>query len=365
MKENRKNNIIKNIEKGDTMEKGKIFSENWIENDITIEEIETPLNEEIIQYIENNLPQSINDSLEKAIAIYILLGDIVSYDVRYIKEKDPTILEKINNITLQNNQITCRQWALIYHKLLNYYHIQSNLYGEGHLSVILPVNNSIIKTDGFEFNQEKREYDVERIKFGIKIKDFKVMETASQNEQDKKNKQNLLEEKIEKVYKSLNRKVITEEEWHKKLKRISNHLKKFSRGVNKTEAKKRIALLNWFLNLPLGKDANMERYQYITSYLHFLFDDFPFTAVKTTSLYEETENNIKLLKAIKITDENNNPHYYLERQNKFEEYSKEQIKELMDSNILIPRHAMQKEQFFGIRKKNKYLTKLLFKGKKK
>ena len=158
------------------MEKEKIFSENWIENDITIEEIETPLNEEIIQYIENNLPQSINDSLEKAIAIYILLGDIVRYDVRYIKEKDPTILEKINNITLQNNQITCRQWALIYHKLLNYYHIQSNLYGEGHLSVILPVNNSIIKTDGFKFNQEKREYDVERIKCEIKTKDFKEKE---------------------------------------------------------------------------------------------------------------------------------------------------------------------------------------------
>ena len=88
MKENRKNNIIKNIEKGDTMEKEKIFSENWIENDITIEEIETPLNEEIIQYIENNLPQSINETKKKAIAIYILLGVLlITYIYKKIKEK--------------------------------------------------------------------------------------------------------------------------------------------------------------------------------------------------------------------------------------------------------------------------------------
>ena len=69
------------------MEKEKIFSENWIENDITIEELEAPLNEEIIQYVENKLPKSIEDPLEKAIAIYILLGDIVSYDVRSRKFK--------------------------------------------------------------------------------------------------------------------------------------------------------------------------------------------------------------------------------------------------------------------------------------
>ena len=98
--------------------------EPWTKNDASKEELEASLNQSLVNYIDNNLPE-LEGKLEQAIGIYVLLNSILCYDDRYIKSKSFKEIEKINNINEENPYSVCRQWAIIYQKLLDYYNIKS------------------------------------------------------------------------------------------------------------------------------------------------------------------------------------------------------------------------------------------------
>lgn len=324
----------------------------WTNHDATEEELKASLNPQILSYIKQNLPSTLETQLEQAIGIYILLGDIIRYDTRYLKHQDFSKLDAIDKIDLTNNEIICRQWAIMYHKLLEEYQIPSSIYGKFHLSVSIPINQTIYDADGFSFGQDEIISDVGRIQFGLKITGFKVLEVPSWQEEEEQYKNQELQETIDEVYKKLGRRVITDRDLTEKMVRLSENLAKHSHGNTKKEIKKRIRLLNWLYQLPLGIKSNVERYQLIRQYSHFLFDDFPFSSIQTTSVYHPKEQDLDIFRVIKIKDNEQTPHFYLQSEEGFCEYSQENLTNLIEQQQLIPRHKAQVEEFFGISRKN-------------
>lgn len=330
-----------------------VMSNTWTSNDLTEEEKNATLNPQIIEYIDSKLPKDITDKLEKAIAIYILLGEIVRYDSKYLRHQDFSKLAPIDKIDLSNNEIICRGWAIMYHKLLEHYQISSSIYGKYHLSVTLPYKKAIYDTDGFAFGQDEIMSDVGRIQFGLGISGFKVLEVPTWNEEEEYYKQQELEEKIDKVYKKLGKRKVSEESFARRLAKIGRILERSSKGNTEEEIQKRINLLNWFYHLPLGQDASLERYQMIRKYSHFLFEDFPFSAIHTTSVYEPTREDVHVRRVIKIQDDQQTNHFFLQRQDGFIETTPEQFREAFQESVLIPRHRQQVEEFFDFPKQGK------------
>ena len=324
-----------------------VFSNTWTENDVTEEERCEKLNSAIVNYIDQNLPKDITDTLDKAIAIYILLGDIVRYDSRYLYHQDFGQLERIDDVTPDNNEIICRSWAIIYQKLLEHYHIQSDIYGKFHLSVTLPYKKTIYDVDGFAFGADEILSDVARIHFGIGIKAFKVLEVPSWNEEEEHYKQQELEERIDKIYKKLQRPKVTEEEFAQRLLHLSERLKNTSKGLTEREINRRIQILNWFYQMPIGKSANLERYQMLRKYSHFLFDDLPASAIRKTSVYEKSKEDIYIRSVIRV-DREDDVSYFLQGPEGFKKTTKEEMKEMLEEGTMIPRHKLQAEQFFGL-----------------
>lgn len=329
------------------------MSNTWTSNDLTEEEQNATLNPQIIEYIDSKLPKDITDTLEKSIAIYILLGEIVRYDSKYLRHQDFSKLDPINAIDLSNNEIICRGWAIMYHKLLEHYQIPSSIYGKYHLSVTIPYKKAIYDADGFAFGQDEIMSDVGRIQFGLGISGLKVLEVPTWNEEEEYYKQQELEEKIDKVYKKLGKRNVSEASFTKRLTKLSRILEHSSKGNTKEEIEKRISLLNWFYHLPLGQGASLERYQMIRKYSHFLFGDFPFSSIHTTSVYEPTKDDVHVRRVIKIEDDQHQNHYFLQSQEGFTETAIEQFREAFQESILIPRHRMQAEEFFELPKQDK------------
>ncbi len=336
------------------------MSNTWIGNDLTDKEKDAELNPQIIEYMDSKLPKDLTDTLEKAIAIYILLGDIVRYDTKYFRHKDYSKLDSIDKIDLSNNEIICRSGAIMYHKLLSHYQIPSTIYGEGHLSVILPYEKALYDIDGFAFGQDEILSDVARIKFRLKIESIKVIEVASLNEEEEYYKQRKVEEKKEKVYKRLERKFVSEESFVKRLEKISEILKNTSKGNIQEEINRRINILNWFYRLPLGETMSYERYQMLKKYDAFLFQDFPSAAIHKTSIWEPTSTDLHIRRVIKIRDSQNENYFFIQRQNEFAKFTPQQLNDYFQEGLFIARYEEQLNQFFELPKNR---AKKMNKGK--
>ena len=336
------------------------MSNTWIGNDLTDKEKDAELNPQIIEYVDSKLPKDLTDTLEKAIAIYILLGDIVRYDTKYFRHKDYSKLDSIDKIDLSNNEIICRSGAIMYHKLLSHYQIPSTIYGEGHLSVILPYEKALYDIDGFAFGQDEILSDVARIKFRLKIESIKVIEVASLNEEEEYYKQRKVEEKKEKVYKRLERKFVSEESFVKRLEKISEILKNTSKGNIQEEINRRINILNWFYRLPLGETMSYERYQMLKKYDAFLFQDFPSAAIHKTSIWEPTSTDLHIRRVIKIRDSQNENYFFIQRQNEFAKFTPQQLNDYFQEGLFIARYEEQLNQFFELPKNR---AKKMNKGK--
>lgn len=316
--------------------------EPWTKNDASKEELEASLNQSLVNYIDNNLPE-LEGKLEQAIGIYVLLNSILCYDDRYIKSKSFKEIEKINNINEENPYSVCRQWAIIYQKLLDYYNIKSSVHGNYHLSTVIFINDVIYHTDGFNMEDLS---DVARTHFGLRIKKFNVLDIKDWNILKERIKEKELENKIDIVYQKLHIKTKTEEELETRLEKLTTYLASRNNFITKQEIQKRIRILNWFYQH--YSRTNIEKYQFTKKYDHYLFDDFPKDVIESTSIYDSSNENIRLLKAYRIKDIENNMHFYIQGTAGFREYNISEIEANLTNEMCILKHPMQREHFFGL-----------------
>lgn len=310
------------------------------------------INPDIYDYIDRSLPEDITDNLEKSIAIYVLLVSIFRHNGEFIIYEDESLLNDISSIGIPNNEIVCWEFALIYYKLLKKYNIDVDLNGIGILG--MHVDNNVI-ADNIPFNvdpisfrtnrAEKRLSDIARAQFGLSVSSIKLLaddyfdkyKYLSMDEISKiiASDYKKLDKTVENVYKKLGKDYVREDDFVKLVNTYnSNTKRRLERNKQiengniyhtKEDIDYRISTINYFYNMNIKKN-NIEKVQFMTKYINMIFSDFESSDFNFISLIQRGDDNkSKWLKLIVVNDSDGRSYYYVEKDNGFNECSKEEL----------------------------------------
>lgn len=310
------------------------------------------INPDIYDYIDRSLPEDITDNLEKSIAIYVLLVSIFRHNGEFIIYENESLLNDISSIGIPNNEIVCWEFALIYYKLLKKYNIDVDLNGIGILG--MHVDNNVI-ADNIPFNvdpisfrtnrAEKRLSDIARAQFGLLVSSIKLLaddyfdkyKYLSMDEISKMiaSDYKKLDKTVENVYKKLGKDYVREDDFVKLVNTYnSNTKRRLERNKQikngniyhtKEDIDYRISTINYFYNMNIKKN-NIEKVQFMTKYINMIFSDFESNDFNFISLIQRGDDNkSKWLKLIVVNDSDGRSYYYVEKDNGFNECSKEEL----------------------------------------
>ena len=288
----------------------------------------------ILKYIKESL-EGIDDKLEIAIAIYIKLSELLWYSSTFVVENDYDLVEDLNKITVDNNEVVCLHWAVLYARLLDMYGVPNRLCGDDeHLSVKVMVGKYVISADATEYGVEDREYllaDLTNTKLGLKIRNFATLSDA-------KNKE--LDVIIDRVYEKLGIRYYD----MTKFNRVLEKFKKYNRKrVASSVGKKhigtrddvlyRIRFINKFYNMSL-KLREVERMQFFAKYYKSVFEEYSYDNCRCLTLCE-LGKEYHLVRLIVVECYDKEDYYFLETENGFIEYDKDSlIDEFIRRNIV-------------------------------
>ncbi len=288
------------------------------------------VDESIINYVSKSLDK-LGNQLEIAIGIYIRLCKIFSYNSKFVVDQDYSLIDDLSKITVDNSEVVCLHWAIIYSKMLDMYGIKNELIGDdSHIYVKVCVDDYVIHVDAVEYGNIKGKYvvsDLALSKVDLKIRSFNTLSKE-------KNKE--LSRIIDDVYKKLNIKIYDTEKFEKILDKYKRYLKlqRISRLgdenslIDREDIISRISFINHFY--PLGKDIpKVEKAQFLVKYCASLFEGFDCLNFRSVSLKEYGEN-YGLLRLIVCKDREKNYYYFLESSKGFIEYTKEEILDLIE-----------------------------------
>ena len=147
---------------------------------------------------------------------------------------------------------------------------------------------------------------------------------------------------IENVYKKLGKNYVKEEDFIKLVNKYNNNTKKrlkrhtqIKNGNiyhNKEDIDYRISTINYFYNMNIKKN-NIEKIQFMTKYINMIFNDFNKEDFNLLNLFQDLDNNkTKMLKLILVQDCDKEKYLYLEEDDGFHEYTKDDLINLMVIN---------------------------------
>lgn len=303
-----------------------------------INKVDVSLIEYLDKYIDDEMSK-----LEKSIVIYLCLGDVLCYSPLFSLTYEYEKTSIVSDINLDNNDIICKNWAILYHRLLNYYGIFSKVVREkSHYKVEIPLNSVIYNADatgygnfGFHYSMS----DIARIKYCFRIEKFTVSSVVNYDNFDLFIKScRELSDTIDEVYRKQDRKY-----YHKDL--ISRYIGKIIELVETNSIKVgayteedilyRIKLINRFWGLNIT-NSPLERAQLFNNFYKVLFSDYDDYEVKCYNLYSNVEENIFIYKLL-VIGTCNKYYYFLDNGHRFENVSvRELIRKINERNIRIP-----------------------------
>lgn len=282
----------------------------------------------IIEYISEALINFSGNKIELAIAIYIKLAELFWYSPKFAVDNDYDIIDSLFEITLENNDVICLHWGVIYSKLLDMYGIENELCGtDAHVMVKIMFDDFIIYTDVTKNGFEKGTYqlaDLTNLKLNLKISGMYTLSSKKNEELDRI---------IDKVYFKLGMKYSSTEKIDRLFHRFRTYAdKRIKRNkeqgfiVDANEIYARIRFINHFYNLNINMHK-VERLQIFSKYYREVFDDFPFEQCRSILLKEEAIEP-KILRMLVISEDCGIIHFFLEEENGFIEYSKKELLEI-------------------------------------
>lgn len=295
---------------------------------ITNRLLDDNIDDSIIECVKDTV-SGLDDKLEIAVAIYIKLAQIFWYSPSFVVDNDYSKVEDLSKITLENNDIVCLHWAVIYSKLLNLYNIKNELKGnDEHLFVKLFFEEYLIEADATSYGVDYREYrlaDLTNAKLDLMITGFKTLSTQ---------KNESLNKIIKRVYNKIKIKFFDDNKLDRLLEKYRLYLykrmvSKKEKGLPITDREEiliRILFLNRFYSMN-SRLHSVERLQIFSKYYKHFFNGFDCDNSKCISLSEEDENGKHLIKLIVFKDCEDKFYYFLECLDGFVEYSKEDLLE--------------------------------------
>ncbi len=301
------------------------------------------IDESILIYVDDAI-KCLTDTDEIAIAIYIKLAELFWYSPSFIVDNDYELIEDLHEISVENNDVVCFHWAIIYSKLLDKYGIENDLTGdEGHLNVKVKFKKIITMADATKYGAEGRDYllaDLTNAKLGLKI-------TGISTYCSEKNKE--LNEIIDRVYDKLQIKAYSTERLDRVLskyryytyKRMNSKKKAGLTILDGDEIHKRIHFLNHFYRFKYNAYIHeVERMQFFSKYYKNVFEGFNFDNSRCITLCEETNGDKHLIKLLVLQDDYGEIYYFLETDNGYIEYNKKDLLDELDERKIWFRYEM-------------------------
>lgn len=298
----------------------------------------------IINYIENHLSYDMND-LEKSIAIYLCLGDILSYSADFSLFYNYNNVTPVKNISLDNSEIICKNWSILYYKLLRRYNIHSKLYRSGsHYRVDIIINNVIYSADATGYGGSGLCYsmsDIARIKYGFKIHKFFVRGTVDPDDTKLFSESvSKLTSTIDEVYYKQDRKCFSSNKIElfkcKVIKAILNNANKVGVGTME-DVDYRVKMINRFWGLKIS-EFPLEKAQLFNYFFGDLFEDYEdydFYEYKSFNIYSCLNGRIVIYKLIALDLDGKN-YYYMDDGKVFKRYTSKELRlEFRNRNVRI------------------------------
>ena len=248
------------------------------------------INSEIVNYIENNLPQ-VDNELQLAIAIYVLLCRVFEYSPSFIFYDCWRGHNQINKVTLDNNQLICNQWAKIYVKLLKMYGIEARDVVNGvHHYVSFVIDGIIYNADAVVYGGSVFDYkmsDFANVQFGFDMSGFVVSISNIIMSQEAFQLQiQLLNNQIRIVREKICDKRIDNQRLEKLKYHIQRKVLKHTDEIIDVEnILHRISLINYFLKMDI-KGGSFEKYQLLKKYISFVFKDLSVNSLNFIPMFD-------------------------------------------------------------------------------
>ncbi len=307
--------------------------------------LEEDVHPSLINYIDNNLPKDLENDLEKAIAIYILLFTVLRYAPIYTLTENYYDTTPYFEVTLDNNEVVCVQSAIILNKLFKKYGISNNLAGDinTHMYVNMSYGTMMIRFDptryGY-FSEQLELSDITNLKYGFDITGIYIKEKNYVNIEYINYSKTRLSHAISSVYAKMGIKRGAKAKLSEFLDKFQK--KEFIDGVipDKKVFDSRIEEFN---GIYVYSGDNEENVQYFNFLIYNMFADISGDKCENISLYKIVDGKIILNNLLVLYEDDRTQHFYILRDGKLVNYSVDDIVTILINEDWSFKHIMDVE----------------------
>lgn len=307
------------------------------------DKLSNKLDDKMITYVSKYVSDDMS-TLENAISIYLALGDVLCYSPYFSLTHDFNKISMVRDINLNNNEMICKSWAILYYRLLKHFGIKARIHrSTAHYKVEMTLDGVIYSMDATGYGGNHYFYtlsDTTRIKCNLKISGFLVSGTVDVRDKNKfAEGYEKLNESIDNVYKRQGRKVVPDEKYDSLKYKVGRLVKEHAMVVgigSEEDINYRIKVINRFWGLNIIQ-APVEKVQLFNAFYKFIFDDFTTYEFQSKCYNVFAYKNHKLvIYKLLVLEVNGIYYYYLDDGKKFTYYSRDELlKEFMNRNVRI------------------------------
>ena len=301
------------------------------------------LDEKIIDYVSRYVYDDAS-VLENAISIYLVLGDILCYSPYFCLTHDYSKTNMVRDINLDNNEMICKNWAILYYRLLKYFGIKARVdRNRDHYKVEMTLDDVVYSMDATGYGGNAYFYsisDTTRIKCNMKIERFLVSRTKDPMDINKFSSAiDGLNIAISNVYDRQGRIIVPDQKYVRLKEKVGRLVEEHGRVVGVGELEDinyRINVINRFWSLNII-DSTVEKIQLFNAFYKAIFNDFDMYEYqsKCYNIFAYKNHKLVIYKLIAL-EINGIYYYYLDDGKRFSYYSKEDLlKEFNKRNIRI------------------------------
>lgn len=295
---------------------------------------------DLFMYLKNNLNDEMS-ALEKSIAIYLYLGDILCYSPLFNLTASYDNVSLTRDVNFNNNEIMCKTWSFLYSRILTKMGISSKIVkSRFHYKVHIFIDDVIYQADATAYGNYGLCYsmsDIARIKCGFRIEKFTVYTKDSNTNKHTVDDNKNLNDIIDKIYDVQKRKVSLSKRINSLVGRVMEKIEKNRDYVGvgtEEDLLYRIKLINRFWRLDLT-NAYVEKMQLFNSFFKVIFGDLDEYDVRSYNLYVDTDNELVIYKLIAV-DMDDRFYYFLDNGKEFELYdSKRLVDKIRNDGMIV------------------------------
>ena len=301
------------------------------------------LDDKMITYVSKYVSDDMS-TLEKAISIYLALGDVLCYSPYFSLTHDFNKISMVRDINLNNNEMICKSWAILYYRLLKHFGIKARIHrSTAHYKVEMILDGVIYSMDATGYGGNHYFYtlsDTTRIKCNLRISGFLVSGTVDVRDKNKfAEGYEKLNESINNVYKRHGRNVVPDEKYDSLKYKVGRLVKEHAMVVgigSEDDINYRIKVINRFWGLNIIQTP-VEKVQLFNAFYKFIFDDFTTFEFQSKCYNVFAYKNHKLvIYKLLVLEVNGIYYYYLDDGKKFTYYTRDDLlKEFMKRNVRI------------------------------